>query len=144
MKFIKCVMLLLSFFIISHSVHAANVDEDQSQIRAYYFHTSSRCPSCIKIEKYTDTAITSGFSKELDSKELIWKSINIEEKENKEFIEKYSLFSQTLILSKVINGKEGEWKNLDKVWHLVGDEEAFITYVQKEIESFRSTQKEQE
>ncbi len=148
MRFIKSLFLVLGVLITSTTAYSADVQADretsQPQITVTYYHTSARCPSCKKIEIYADKAITSGFPKELANKELIWTSRNIEEEENKAFIEKYSLFSQTLILSKTHNGEEVEWKNLDKVWQLVGSEEKFITYVQKEIANFLSPQKEQE
>ena len=32
------------------------------QVLAYYLHNSTRCPSCIKIEKYTTKAINTDFA----------------------------------------------------------------------------------
>jgi hypothetical protein len=38
-----------------------------------------------------------------------------------------------VILSRVENGKETTWKNLEKIWELVGDKGAFVKYVQDEV-----------
>jgi len=41
-----------------------------------------------------------------------------------------------VILSKLKNGKETNFKNLDKIWEYVGDETKFKEYEKTEIEKF--------
>jgi plasmid maintenance system antidote protein VapI len=38
----------------------------------------------------------------------------------------------------MINGKEQQWKNLQKVWELVHNEKAFKEYIHKEIKAYLS------
>jgi len=36
----------------------------------------------------------------------------------------------------MVNGKEKQWKNLQKVWELVHDEKAFKEYIRSEIKDY--------
>jgi hypothetical protein len=107
-----------------------------AKVVAYYFHTTFRCSSCRKIEAYSREAIESGFAKELKDGRLAWCSINVDERTNRHFIQDYQLFSKSLVLVKMKDGKQAEWKNLMKVWQLLGNKEAFLRYVQVELRSY--------
>jgi hypothetical protein len=62
--------------------------------------------------------------------------VNIEDKGNEHFIDDYGLYTKSLVLSEVRAGREVRWKNLKRVWELLGDEPAFVAYVQKETHAF--------
>jgi hypothetical protein len=106
------------------------------KVIAYYFHTTYRCSSCRKIEAYSHEAIESGFPKELKEGALEWRVINVEEPGNRHYVDEYRLFTKSLILVRLNNGKQKEWKNLMKVWQLLGNKEAFLRYVQDELRSY--------
>jgi len=103
------------------------------KIVAYYFHGTRRCPSCMKIEAYSQEAIQTGFAEDLKSGKMQWQVINTDESPNEHYLKDYQLYTKSLILSRVENGKEIKWKNLEKVWELLGDKEAFVKYVQDEV-----------
>jgi hypothetical protein len=50
--------------------------------------------------------------------------------------DKYQFDSQTLIVSKKINGTEVKWINLDKMWDYLSKPEKFKKYIVKEIKKF--------
>jgi len=108
----------------------------QDGVVAYYFHTTKRCPSCRKIEAYSQLAVETGFPGDLASGRLQWRIVNIEEKGNEHFIKDYQLYTKSLILSEIRAGREVRWTNLARVWELLGDEPAFVAYVQKETHAF--------
>jgi len=56
--------------------------------------------------------------------------------ENEHFVQEYSLYSQSVILSEMKDGKEVSWKNLIRVWELVQSEEKFKEYVQGEVKAY--------
>ena len=64
--------------------------------------------------------------------------INIDDDANKHYIKDYELYTKSVILSHVKDGKEIGWKNLDKVWTLLGSKEGFVDYVQTETRAFMS------
>ena len=85
----------------------------------------------MKIEKYTQGAVVS-----INDKSIIYKSIDMENPENAPSVKKYNLFTKSVIISKTNNGKE-KWKNLDKIWLKVGNEQEFKKYVTSEIKNFK-------
>ena len=64
------------------------------------------------------------------------KVINVDEKENSHFSKDYKLFTRSVVVSDIVNGKETQWKNLQKVWELVHNDEAFKKYIQDEIKAY--------
>jgi len=103
----------------------------------YYFMTTQRCPSCMKIESYTKDAVERTFSQNLKSGAMLWKMVNVDKPENNHFIKDYQLFTKSVVLVKIRGGKQVKWKNLDKVWELLNNKTAFQSYVVKEITAFR-------
>jgi hypothetical protein len=150
------IVILLSFaaLLMRSDIHAAEsaptkkkvvaqkiplkTEEKKADIKiiAYYFHGTSRCVSCRKIEAYSDEAIKSGFTTELKDGVLEWRVVNVEEKENGHFVEDYKLYTKSLVLVEMKDGKQVKWKNLDKVWELLKDKDAFIKYVKYEVSIF--------
>lgn len=106
------------------------------EVIAYYFHSTRRCVSCKKIEAYSKEAIESGFEKELANGELAFYSINIDKPEYKYFIEDYQLYTKSLIICDMKNGKQTRWKNLSKIWQLLHNKQDFLKYVQDEITAY--------
>ena len=98
-----------------------------------YFHTTARCPTCHKIEELSDDAMKSNFGDALKSGKLVWRIINVDEPENKHFIQYYQLYSKHLIVSEMKDGKEARWKDLKDIWTLVRNDEKFENYVKTEI-----------
>jgi hypothetical protein len=112
------------------------VTHQNSKVIAYYFHGNFRCTTCRTIEQYSHDAIHAYFVKELESEKLEFRPVNVEEPENRHFIQEYQLFSKALVLSLVIDGKELKWKNLTDIWKLVRDKDKFFQYVKDEVENF--------
>ncbi|MCK4905582.1 hypothetical protein KAS42_05040 [bacterium] len=109
------------------------VDE---KVIVYYFLTNFRCASCRKIEQYTKESIKEYFGNQMESGKLAFKAVNIEEKENKHFINDYQLFTKSVVVSLVKNGKEVKYKNLDKVWQRLNNKDKFYQYVKEETQKF--------
>jgi len=110
------------------------VKSQNSKVIAYYFHGTFRCSTCRTIEQYSLEAIQTYFAKELGSGKLEFRPVNIEEPENKHFIQDYQLVTRSLVLSLVSDDKEMKWKNLADVWKLVRDKDKFFQYVKDEVE----------
>ncbi len=106
------------------------------RVIAYYFHTQYRCASCRAIEAYSREAIQSAFADQLKDGRLLWKVVNVEVKGNEHFIKDYGLYTKSLVLVCETRGKPAQWKNLEKVWQLLRDKDAFFRYVQDETRSY--------
>ena len=113
-----------------------NPQVEDRKIVVYYFHRTMRCATCIKLEEYSDEAIKSGFNAQLKNGQLEWRIINIEDAGNQHYENDYKLYSQSLVLVELQNGKQQRWKNLEKIWELVGMKEIYLRYVQDEVKSY--------
>lgn len=103
---------------------------------AFYFHGNVRCATCRKIETYADEAIHTGYTKALEDGTLTWSVVNIDETENKHFVEDFQLVTRSVVLAEYRNGELVRHKNLDKVWQLVRSQEDFVEYIQDETGTF--------
>ena len=103
---------------------------------ATYFLTNVRCPSCLTIERLSSETVRTEFSDQIESRQLEWRTVNIDEQGNYHFVKDYALYTKSVIISEEINGKEVRWKNLPKVWELLGNEVKFRNYLKEEISTF--------
>ena len=101
-----------------------------------YFMNSQRCSNCYKIETYTKQAVDDNFSGQIENGSLSWIIINVDEPQNRRYIEDYGLYTKSVVLVRVRDGKETEWKNLDQVWSLLRDKGQFQAYITEEVASF--------
>ncbi len=134
--------VILAFLIIVAVVSAGAVlaknlasaeQASTAKVIAYYFHGSFRCPTCRKLEQYSREAIEINFKDALRSGKLELKVVNVEDKGNEHYASDYRLYTKSLILSSVKDGKQIKWKNLDKIWEYVGNKERLIDYVKNAV-----------
>jgi hypothetical protein len=118
------------------SREAAEEPAPERRVVAFYFHRTKRCPTCLKIERYSEEALRRGFSEELEEGLLEWRTVNLDEAENEHFVQEFGLSFQSLLLVEMTGKRMGRWSNLEKVWDLVGDKAAFLAYVRKETRSY--------
>ncbi len=108
------------------------VTQANDKVIVYYFHGNYRCYSCMRIEQYTRESIDASFAKELKSGQIEFRSINVDLPANSHYVDDYKLFTKSVIVSDIVQGKERRWKNLQKVWELLRNEMTFKDYVKNE------------
>ena len=106
-----------------------------AKLIVYYFHGHQRCPTCYKLENYAKSVVEKDFAEAIKTGKIEWKTVNVEVKGNEHFNNDYKLYTKSVIVSTINNGKESSWKNLDQIWQLVHDENAYREYVRKEIKA---------
>jgi hypothetical protein len=111
----------------------------KSKVVAYYFHGTARCVTCRDIESYTKEAIETGFPEAIKTERLEFRAVNVDEPQNEHFVQNYQLSASSVVVARFTNGEQADWKNLQLVWELVPDHDAFMVYVQEEIKSFLIT-----
>lgn len=102
----------------------------------YFFHGRARCKSCKIIEAFGKKTLETRFAQELKSGRIVWRDIDLDEPENRHFVQDYQILSISLVISDMQGDKQTQWKNLEQVWDLLSDENAFENYVQKEINAW--------
>ena len=128
--FILLIVVLVGVGALTSSVAQEVV---KGKVIAYYFHGTFRCPTCRKLEQYSKEAIEANFKDALVFGKLEFKVVNLEDKGNEHYAADYQLYTKSLILSLVKDGREIKWKNMDKIWEYVGNKEIFIDYVKREV-----------
>lgn len=119
---------------------AANERLPDDRLIVYYFHGNMRCPTCNTLEAYSKDAVETLFADELNSGRVEFQVVNYDESWNEHFLTDYDLSFQSLVLVEMKDGKETDHKNLEKIWDLVGDKQAYMEYVDNEIDLYLSKQ----
>ena len=146
----KCLFMMVSFLFFIGVVFALGAASKQgaparadiatpaqdNRVTAYYFHGNFRCYACHTMEQYSKEAIQANFKDALSSGKLEFKVVNIEERGNEHFAQDYQLYTKSLILSLVKDGKETKSKNLTKIWEYVRNKQRFFDYVSEEVNNF--------
>ncbi|QEG37072.1 nitrophenyl compound nitroreductase subunit ArsF family protein [Bythopirellula goksoeyrii] len=119
----------------STTVNSDSAEEQlpENALVVYYFHGDTRCPTCRSIESYSHEAVKSAFAAELADERVQWKVVNYEQPEHIHYATEYEIVSPTVVLVSMANGEVADWRNLMRVWELIGDRDAFTAYIQKEI-----------
>lgn len=135
---ILTVALLLTIPIAAWaSQPATNAAAPGKKIVVYYFRNNYRCTSCKKIEAYTSETVTSKFADDIKKGLLTFQTVNVDEPANKHYVKEYYIVTKQVVLVEMKNGAQTRWKNLDKIWELLGNETNFRAYVEKEVRDFK-------
>ncbi|MFW6119382.1 MAG: nitrophenyl compound nitroreductase subunit ArsF family protein [Petrotogales bacterium] len=106
-------------------------------MNVYYFHGTQRCHECLEMEAYIEECLESYFSEELADGTIRLRVINIDHRENQDYIDKYFIMYNSVILQKFSNNEATDWKYLDEAWNLVNKKNEFINFVKEEIKDFK-------
>jgi hypothetical protein len=133
-------LLLVVLAFGSQAAGAGAALDDSSQpspkFIAYYFHTTVRCTTCTRIENLAHEVVERDFAEHIKAGQLEWRTVNVQHAENQHFIRDFRLVTKSVVLVREANGKATNWKNLDKVWQLVGNQARYKNYVREELKSF--------
>jgi len=110
--------------------------KSSQKVVVYYFHGDFRCVTCRKFEAFSDEALRQAFPDALNDGRLEWCVVNVDKRGNEHFVSDYQLHTRAIVLVKIQDAKQTEWKNLDKIWELVRDKKAFVKYVQDAVVSY--------
>ena len=121
----------------SYSTNKQDADAQRdTQLVVYYFRGDMRCPTCHKLESYAKEALDTYFAEELSSNDIVWQAVNVDKPENHHFIQDYKLVTKSVVISETVNDREIRWKNLERIWQLVGNRESYLNYIRESISTF--------
>ncbi len=107
--------------------------EKSENIKIMYFHATERCQGCLALEGNVVKSVNELYETELKAEMYNYDSIDFLAEENEKFVELYKIETQTLIISKVVEGKEVKWINLDKIWDYAGSYPKMKKYIDREM-----------
>jgi hypothetical protein len=108
----------------------------EDQIVVYYFHRKFRCPSCLIVESTLHETMEKYFSQEFRDGRLALCFVNIDDGENRHYLDEYDLLFNSVIVVEKRAGKAERFKNIDRIWEIYSDREATIQLLQREIRPF--------
>jgi pyruvate-formate lyase-activating enzyme len=126
----------LSCISVGVSIAQAADNKPANSVIAYYFHGNFRCQNCHNMEQWTKELMETCFKDQIDSGKLSFKIINTDKKENQHFMNDYNLYTKSIVLSLVKDGKEVRYENLAKIWDCLRSKQRFQEYVRTEIEKY--------
>jgi thiol-disulfide isomerase/thioredoxin len=109
----KSGFLMIMFFLVCGLIlpvsAAGGNGETAEQVKksnpteVYYFHLTRRCVTCQTVEKVAEQAVNELFPEAVKRGDITFKSVNIEEKENKDLVKRLKVQGQSLL---IVNGKD--------------------------------------
>ena len=128
---IRILNILILFTVIFIGCGNETADKTNKEIKytAYYFHPTARCTECLNLEAFLKELIETKYA----DKGFEFSPLNIEEKQNEHFRNKFELMLSSVVLFDKTSEK---WKKLDSVWSYTHDKENFFRYTENEINNF--------
>ena len=105
-------------------------------VQADYIHSTSRCASCFKLEKWSSAAIQQGLADSIKTGRLQWTTQNMDTPEGSALADKLGLTTKSLVLMELRGGKMTRFKELKDTWKNLRDSTAFVAYVKFETLAF--------
>ena len=99
----------------------------------YYFHGHQRCQTCKRMETLADLAISEGFAEQQQSGVVVFQIVNIEEDATRHFVNDFQLTNRSVVMLTRQNGKDLQWRRLDKVWEKISDDDAYKGYISENL-----------
>lgn len=112
-------LLIACFALLSFQTNAKQEAATQNpqevtvgdRVEVLYFHGKRRCATCMAIEENARAAVETHFSPQVSEGKVVFRVIDITQKENEQLAEKYEVTWSALFVVKYKDGKETR-KNL--------------------------------
>ncbi len=111
------------------NLNTASEKQASEKLHIYYFYGAHRCPTCNAVETNLKQLVQEQFKNEIQNKSLQISYLNWEESENKELVEKFQIYTSTLILT---YDDKGTSKNVDLT-------EFAFTYARKQPDFYKQS-----
>ena len=111
-------LIIIAAIVSAISCNSVNGNEEKTEaaisktekVEVYYFHYTRRCVTCTKVENETKATLEEFYAEEMQSGDVVFRAINLDESDSEEIAEKLEISGQTLL---VVSGEKK--KNLTTV-----------------------------
>lgn len=134
--FKKLLLIVCGWNLLLSAAQAQEVIQVRTIV--YYLNPGYNSYISKKMERMSKEALAENFPTNLERGALEFKVVNTSLPENKYFMKHYKIGigEHRIIFSKLYNFKEVDVLNLDKVWPLSKDENAFKEYITEQVREF--------
>jgi hypothetical protein len=109
----------------------------QNGLLVLQFHRTQRCAFCSDMEEHTKETLDTYFSHALQEGKIAFRLLNMELPKYQALRKKYSLFTSTLVLIELNQGRESRRKIVTDAWHLTDKRHEFIEMLRSELADFQ-------
>jgi len=102
-------------------------------VEVVYFHRAQRCSGCIRMQDMTEYTLNTYFADELESGEIVFVAINLQDSVNADMVQKFGAYTSSLFLNDVEDGAD-DIEELTDVWFVLWDDEEFADTLKDAIE----------
>ena len=106
------------------------------ELIVYYMDMGKDCTTCLNLETYTFEAVETWFADELATGRISWRTVDLDEPANEHFVDEFGLYTKSVVLVRPIDGAPYQFDSLSRIWELVYDKEAYMTYIREQIQVF--------
>lgn len=99
-------LLFIGFLLIFLTEGLSYGQDATCKLKVIYFHAENRCPTCLAIEKHAEEVLKESYKTQLESGEITFKAVNIDETANRDIAKKYKIYGSALLLIDVKTSKE--------------------------------------
>jgi hypothetical protein len=103
------------------------------RVDVVYFHRTQRCHNCIHAEELTRYTVETYFADDLASGKVTFQSINVQDEENADIVEKYGSYGPQLFINTVKDSTDHIEEATD-LYVLISNDKAFVTALKSKIE----------
>jgi hypothetical protein len=115
--------------------------ETERRVEAFYFHTTLRCSTCLRIEERAGEVLGEAFAAEIAAGLLRWQTVNLQLPENRHYFTEMRVRPKSLTLVEFYGEVPTEKKELPGVWKLIhGQPSEFRRYLVEEVRLFLTGQ----
>jgi len=97
-----------------------------------YFHRTNRCHSCTYAEEQIRYTLETYFLDELESGMVTFQSVDVQNPDNAEIIEKCGAYTSQLFIITITDDSE-HIEHVEEIWKLIGEDEDFSNLVKDKI-----------
>jgi hypothetical protein len=139
MKYLSILVISIILFSCSGKTQANKPKEKPvkvaNKIEVIDFYSTHRCVTCKAIEANTKTTLDTYFAPELKNHKIVFKTINVDEKQNYKIAEAYEATGTALFLNVIVNGKEKHIDLTDFAFLKGMEKEAFVAELKTKLEA---------
>jgi hypothetical protein len=125
----KKVLMLLACSLMALSAMGNEKEDVVSEVKAYYFHNTRRCVTCKAVEDVAYNAL-----KELSAGKILLKSVNLDDKTNKDLINNIGAKGQALL---IVKGDKKIDLTTDGFLYARTDPDKFVQKIRETLDSLK-------
>ncbi len=114
----------------------ARIGDGDPNVIVYFFDSDKECTTCTNLKNYAYEALQTYFPSQLASDEIAWRVFNVDKPENEHYVTEFGLYSKSVVVVRMEDGRQTRWKNLESIWELVYNKPAYLEYIRAEIRDF--------